>query len=332
MSLKILVIRVSSIGDIVLTTPVFRCLKKQLNAEVDHLVKPAFSKVLSTNEFINNTLHFGSFRETVKLIREQKYDYIIDLQNNLKSKQLCLFSGAKWHAVNKENWKKWRMVNLKDKSLHVDHIVKRYLAACSALGVVDDKKGLDYPLSSDVLLWCENWLKQCRIGVKNFISLVLGAAHHTKQIPEQKLREIIKNLGGTIILIGGKSEFEIGEKLAEDANVINTAGQLSIQQSAAILATSKCVVTPDTGMMHIASALQVPIISVWGNTVPLFGMYPYLPEDNNLYSSYEVFGLKCRPCSKIGHDSCPEKHFRCMGHDFSHLQTKIQEITHSRFV
>jgi ADP-heptose:LPS heptosyltransferase len=72
------------------------------------------------------------------------------------------------------------------------------------------------------------------------------------------------------------------------------------------------IVTNDTGLMHIASAFHKPIISLWGNTVPEFGMYPYMPGRPQGYDVMEVKKLPCRPCSKIGYEKCPKGHFKCM--------------------
>ncbi|MFT7226079.1 MAG: ADP-heptose:LPS heptosyltransferase, partial [Neolewinella sp.] len=74
------------------------------------------------------------------------------------------------------------------------------------------------------------------------------------------------------------------------------------------------VVTHDTGLMHVAAAFRKPIVSIWGNTVPDLGMYPYLPGQEALEKQrrQEVVGLSCRPCSKIGHQACPQGHFRCI--------------------
>jgi ADP-heptose:LPS heptosyltransferase len=100
-------------------------------------------------------------------------------------------------------------------------------------------------------------------------------------------------------------------------HVINLCGQLSLAQSASIVGQSARVFTHDTGLMHIAAALRKPIVSIWGSTVPAFGMYPFYPDGLDLNTTLEVKDLSCRPCSKIGYDKCPKGHFRCMvGQDF----------------
>jgi ADP-heptose:LPS heptosyltransferase len=116
-----------------------------------------------------------------------------------------------------------------------------------------------------------------------------------------------------IIVLGGKEEQQEGEKLsAKFPHVINYCGKLSLLQSASVVAQSKFVITHDTGLMHIAAAFKKPIISIWGNTVPEFGMYPYYGKYSVENYKAEISNLNCRPCSKLGHKKCPEGHFKCM--------------------
>ena len=118
--------------------------------------------------------------------------------------------------------------------------------------------------------------------------------------------------------MGGREEQEDGTTLAQGdpVRIYNACGKFSLHESAAILRRAHVVITHDTGLMHIAAALRKPILSLWGNTVPAFGMYPYYgkPGLATIPSSYmlEVKNLSCRPCSKIGYAACPKKHFRCM--------------------
>jgi ADP-heptose:LPS heptosyltransferase len=117
-----------------------------------------------------------------------------------------------------------------------------------------------------------------------------------------------------IVLLGGKTEQAIGERIASaaGAHVVDLCAKLSLHQSAAVVQQSAKVITHDTGLMHIAAAFRKPIISVWGSTVPKFGMWPFYPTALELNTSVEVLGLSCRPCSKIGFDRCPKTHFKCM--------------------
>jgi ADP-heptose:LPS heptosyltransferase len=124
-------------------------------------------------------------------------------------------------------------------------------------------------------------------------------------------------------LLGGKADAPVGQAIAERSgrHVANWCGKLNLQQSASVLQQAAAVCTHDTGLMHMAAALNKPMVSVWGNTVPAFGMTPYYPERHPAPRTLkEVNGLSCRPCSKIGYQTCPKGHFRCM------LEQNLDEI------
>ena len=130
-------------------------------------------------------------------------------------------------------------------------------------------------------------------------------------MPNEKIISIIKKVNKPVLLIGGPEDFERGEQIvANTINTQNTCGKYSVLQSASLIQQANRVITHDTGMMHIAAAFKKKIYSVWGNTVPEFGMYPYL--ENEQSKRIEVKGLNCRPCSKIGYSKCPKGHFKCM--------------------
>ena len=309
--MKILIIRFSSIGDIVLTTPVVRCLKLQTSATIHYLTKRNFKGILTQNPYIDKT--YSIDKEVVELkneLKAEQYDLIIDLHNNLRSRRLSRILGVKAIRFEKLNIQKWLLVNLGINRLPNVHIVDRYMATVASLNVVNDQAGLDYFMpESD------------RVDVKNilgisapYIAFVIGAAHATKRLTDAKIIEICKQIQQPIVLIGGKEERDIGEHIAQDSgvHVINTCGQLSLNQSGSVVQQSAHVIAHDTGLMHIAAAFRKPITLVWGNTIPAFGMYPYLPNNSPLHHNVEVKNLSCRPCSKIGFQQCPKGHFRCM--------------------
>ena len=108
--------------------------------------------------------------------------------------------------------------------------------------------------------------------------------------------------------IGSDRERVLREDLGKKAEVYNACGKFNLNQSASLLKEAVVVFSHDTGLMHIAAAFGKKIYSIWGNTIPEFGMYPYRTQ----FVIFENKKLKCRPCSKIGFDSCPKKHFKCM--------------------
>ena len=310
---KILILRFSSIGDIVLTSPVVRCLRKQFpQAQIDYVCKSAFAPILQSNPYINNVFHFGSdIRLLVPVLRAEHYDVIIDLHKNLRSWRLRRALGIKTHSFYKANLEKWLMVNFKWDRLPRVHIVDRYMQAVQPLGVNYDGAGLDYFIPPDVTFERAGFDMAV---AESFIVLAIGAAHSTKRLPTVKIISICESLSQRIILLGGKNESEAGKTIVGKLGprVVNLCGKLSIHQSADAIRQSQLVITHDTGMMHIAAAFHKPIISVWGNTIPQFGMTPFYPDGIGLNTTVETTGLGCRPCSKIGHQRCPKGHFKCM--------------------
>lgn len=306
--MKVLVIRFSSIGDIVLTSPVVRCLKKQLNAEVHYFTKSNFKDVLINNQYIDK-IHLLSedFNADVQKLKAEKFDYIIDLHHNLRTLRFKNALKIRSYSFNKLNFEKWLLVNFKWNRMPNLHIVDRYLACVEKLGVKNDGAGLDYFLSEEDHVSIEslpNFLH------KGYVGLVIGAQHSTKRLPLEKLKELCKKLPGAIVIMGGKEDVEVANELVkiDENRIFSACGKFKLNQSASLVKQASCIITHDTGLMHIAAAFKKKTFSIWGNTVPEFGMYPYQTEHVN----FEVNGLSCRPCSKIGHQECPKKHFNCM--------------------
>ena len=311
---KILIIRFSSIGDIVLTTPVIRCLKTQLgDAEIHYLTKKQYDSILKENPFITRTwLYDKNFKDLLPRLKAENFDFIVDLHKNLRSAYI-LFNLRKPSATfQKLNLKKWMIVNLRIDRLPRIHIVDRYFTAVETLGIVNDRKGLDYfiPSGEEVDLS----LLPDAFG-RSYIAFVIGGKHTTKIFPENKVVEVCLRLSKPVVLLGGKEDAERGNRIEQFAgsSVFNACGMFSINQSASLIRQADKVITNDTGLMHIAAAFGKTILSIWGNTIPEFGMFPYLEGKENAVSGiFEVKGLSCRPCSKLGFEKCPKVHFRCM--------------------
>lgn len=308
--MKILIIRFSSIGDIVLTTPVIRCVKQQLpGVEVHYITKKAYESVLKFNPYIDK-LHLleGSLSDQIRRLKEEKFDFVVDLHHNLRTLRMKRALGAKSASFNKLNIEKFLLVNLMINRLPDVHIVDRYLETVASLGVKNDGKGLDYFLGDDYAL--DQMLPSSHLEYTGF---AIGAQHATKRLPLEKIIRICEQTEGAIVLLGGKEDKAVGDAVvrAVGERVLNSCGSFSLNESAFLVKMSRQMVSHDTGLMHIAAAFNKKIVSVWGNTVPEFGMYPYKTDRH--YTA-EVKGLPCRPCSKIGHEKCPRGHFKCMNH------------------
>jgi len=297
----------------VLTTPVLRVLKLQLGAEVHTLGKSKFATVLADNPYIDKRYELDTtLTATVNKLKLEKYDRVIDLHNNLRSRLIGMRLRVPVTRVNKLNISKWLLVNLKIDKLPDVHIVDRYLAACHSLGVKNDDKGLDYFLPEDQDIIFARLQNDYQLAT-NPICIAIGAAHFTKTVPHSKLIDVCDSTQGQIVLLGGPNDKVVGNQIKEktqNKEVINLAGRISLTESAIVLSQARLLVSSDTGLMHIGAALQIPMVTVWGNTVPKFGMYPYL--NNEMYHIVENAELNCRPCSKIGHQQCPRGHFKCM--------------------
>ena len=203
-------------------------------------------------------------------------------------------------------------VNFKTKSLPNKHIVDRYLETVSSFGVKNDGEGLDYFITPDD----EKIVTTLPSSFQpNYIAWVIGAKHATKQLPLSKMISIAGKLKMPVVILGGKEDMMRSKEIISHFNVpvFDGCGNFSLNQSAAIVKHAHHVITHDTGLMHIAAAFRKKIISVWGNTIPEFGMYPYLPAAFSANNKIvEIKNLPCRPCSKIGFDKCPKGHFKCM--------------------
>lgn len=324
---KVLIIRFSSIGDIVLTTPVVRALKMQLDdAEIHYCTKKSFAHILENNPFIGKVHTLSdSLNELVQILKKEQYDYVVDLHNNLRTKRITRKLGVPSKAFNKLNYEKWLKVNLKVDRLPNIHIVDRYMEAASELGIKKDGSGLDYfiPEKDEVEL---DWLPETFRD--EYVAYVIGAQHNTKKLPVDRMIELCDKINKPIVLIGGPDDAKEADaveqffaktagseayeeqlkELGKKAEIFNACGKFNLNQSASLVKQAKYVFSHDTGLMHIAAAFKKNIFCIWGNTIPSFGMYPYKTK----FTILENNKVNCRPCSKIGYQKCPKGHFKCM--------------------
>jgi len=307
---KFLILRFSSIGDIVLTTPVVRCLKQQYpNAEIHYFTKKKFGFLLADNPYIYKTwLLDGSLNDMLKELRSENFDYVIDLHTNLRTIRIKLALWKRSFSFKKLNIEKWLQTQFKIDYLPDIHIVDRYLETVKPLQVINDDLGLDYfiPYKDKVE---RDWIPETHRS--KFVAYAIGGQHTTKKLPVHRMIELCRKINFPVILLGGKEDFEAGEEIRKaigDSLIFNGCGKYNFNQSASIVEQSFIVFSHDTGLMHVASAFKKKVYSIWGNTVPAFGMYPY----KTAFEVIENNNLDCRPCSKIGYKQCPKKHFNCM--------------------
>jgi len=323
---KVLIIRFSSIGDIVLTTPVIRALRVSWpEATIHFCTKKQYQPLLEANPHLDKIHLFeGKLSPLIRQLRAEHYDYIIDLHHNLRTLIIKASLRKKAYAFDKLNFEKWLFVNFKVNRMPNIHIVDRYLATLKPLGITGDSFGLDYYIPERDEVEPE-WLPEShRYG---FVAFAIGGQFATKKLPLNRMIELCDRINKPVILLGGKEDFEMGEAIArffarpedsqfekglEELNkktvIFNGCGKFNINQSASLVKQAKAVFTHDTGLMHIAAAFHKKLFTIWGNTTPLFGMYPYRTQ----FTVFENNKINCRPCSKLGHAQCPKGHFKCM--------------------
>ncbi|QXV67366.1 glycosyltransferase family 9 protein [Mucilaginibacter sp. 21P] len=307
--MKVLVIRFSSMGDIIYTTPVVRCLKKQLpNAEVHFITKPAFKYIYDNNPYLDKLLLLKpSLSETIADINAEGYDHIIDLHNNLRTAIIKLRTRIHSSTYNKQTILKWLSLKLHKNLVSPVHLVDRYLKTVKFLGVTNDGEPIDYYINKAYQL--ADLLPASYLN--GYTAFVIGATHFTKRMPNKKIISICKEIEGPVLLLGGNDVKINGDEIASaiGEKVNNACGRTSLDESVFLVSKAKTVIGFDTGLTHIAEAFDRPIVSIWGGTVPdLLGVQPYMVKKSLLAG----IDLDCRPCSKFGLEKCPLGHFKCM--------------------
>lgn len=309
---KVLIIRFSSIGDIVLTTPVIRNLKNN-GYQVHYITKKQFKSVLENNPFIDK-LHLidqdNTLSKTIKSLKKENFDYVIDLHNNFRSFKVKKALNTTSYSFKKLNFKKLILVKAGINLMPKKHIVDRYLDTLKPLEVKLDNGGLDYYIPEKDCLKLTSYLPQHFIN--NYVCYVIGGTYQGKRMPAYKIVEVINNSESNFVLLGGKEDIENSDYIIKNTkrkNVVTLCGKINLNQSASVIKQSRIVVTHDTGLMHIASAFQKKIISIWGCTSPIFGMNPYKSDINSI--EIEPHHLKRRPCSKLG-NKCKYPNWKCV--------------------
>jgi len=317
---KILFLRFSSIGDIVITSSVVRCVRNKFpEAHIGFASKKGFASLLEHNPNIDS-LHLleSDFESFISEIKKMGYTHVIDLHKNLRTKRIkSKILNAKWYSYKKLNWQKWLLVNFKINRLPKKHITHRYFEGLKELGVTYDNEGMNFYIPEDLCL---------PKGIKlpsSYVVYAIGGTYNTKKLPYKTLAEFVSSFNGNLVLIGGKEDWELSKGLKGD-KLINLCGKLSILESAEVVRRSTKVIAHDSGFMHIAAALNKPLLSIWGNTVKDFGFYPLLKSPKSII--LEKNDLSCRPCSKLGHHKCPKGHFKCMDYSVKEINKVLSEL------
>ncbi len=331
--MKVLIVRFSSIGDIVLTSPIARCLKLLPDVQVHYFTKASFKSIVAHNPNIDKSYYLDdNFDEVITQLKKEKYDYIIDLHKNIRTLKVKKALKCKSFTFNKLNFEKWMLVNFKKNILPDKSIVERYFEAVRPLGAKNDGMGLDYFVPAEAEIGNRDIPMSHWAG---YIGCVIGGSYATKKYPVEKWKEFCKQSPYPIILLGGPDDKDEGDLIAavDSIKIYNSCGKFNLNESACLVKYAKIVISNDTGLMHIAAAFKKPLISLWGNTTPEMGMFPYYGHNNlktNISTKSHILencNLSCRPCSKIGFNACPKKHFKCMNDiDNQLIMSKVTNI------
>lgn len=318
MQAKILIIRFSAIGDIVLTSPVMRVLQEGLDggAELHMVVRKRYLPVVEHNPRLSKVFSFDStVQEVMDDLEKEGYDYVIDLQNNLRSNLIKKRLGVLSFTVEKKNLAKFIWIKFGFK-WNIPHVVSRYLDTLKAFGLSDDGKGLEFVIPSSV---------HVDLPFENYTAVVIGANHFGKRPDASNWASIIHRIPGNVVLVGGREEEMMSTALSTESRIFSVVNQLNLMESAWVVKQAKMVVVGDTGLMHIAAAFGKNILSLWGCTRPGLGMSPWRTGENSVM--IEPKGRGDRPCSKLG-DSCKFGQLnRCIHEiDLNELEKKAKLI------
>ena len=285
-SKKVLVIRLSSLGDILLATPLLRTLKtKYHDVQIDFIVKKQYQDILRLNPHITNLYIYekekDKIAELAARLKQNKYDLIIDLQNNFRSAEIRNMLSVNSFKFNKRTLDKFLLVNLKINRLgDAPQIPARYASAIPGLEL--DEGGLE--------LFTESKPSPLLEGKEQLIGFAPGSRHFTKMWPKEYFEQsgnLLLESGYSVALFGGKEDIPICEELSgKIQGSINLCNDDNILQTAADMKKCIALVCNDSGMMHTASAVNVPVLAVYGSTVREFGFTPY--KNRNLILEGEM--------------------------------------------
>jgi len=334
---KVLVIRFGGIGDVVLASIAFRSICEAYPGCAVHvLTKAAFVPLVEHDPHVAKVHGFdGDFWGMLRELRRERFVFVFDLHNSLRSGLVRWGLGVRWGVVRKRSLAKRWMAGLgRGGGMELGHVVGRYGEVLARGGVELAEGGLGVWVPREVVGEARGVLEGAGIGLGGngvevggdegiggvdgmdgiegvgVLGVVLGGTYATKKWLPKYYVELLDRWGWDVVLIGGRDCEEDARYIEEGVSVgcFNAVGRYGLLMSAALLGFCDRVVAHDTGFMHVAAGLGKPIVSLWGNTVPGFGMWPYGVR----HVVAEVEGLGCRPCSRLGYDDCPQGHFRCM--------------------
>lgn len=317
----------SSIGDIILTSPLVRQLRENFpEAQIDFLVRSEYADLVKFNPHLSHILQYDiqtgwkGLRELKEFIGEQGYAVVLDLHRNLRSYYLRKISPRPIVLkVNKNRLIRFLLVKFKLNFYerlyeHIPSVAGKYLRAASDLCQFKNDLKLELFLPQNIADKGKQLWK--KLEKENFaVIMAPGARHFTKRWPSEMYSELIANIhqtyGWRTLLVGSSAETSLIQAIQEKAGTKaceSVAGYFGLLETAALIKAASVFISNDSGLMHVAAAYQIPQIAIFGSTVRELGFFPINPNSEVI----ENQGLECRPCTHIGRKSCPKKHFKCM--------------------
>ena len=316
---RILILRLSSIGDILLSSFFIRQVAKTFpKSKIDFVIKEQFGDLVKFNPNLDQVYYVQPEKGYAQLyqlrneLKSNKYNLVFDLHNNLRTRFLLTgLSKSKKRKINKDKIIRALLVRFKINGYkEIKSIPIRYLETGKEVGINDDMNGLE-------LFWDnqteEKLIKEYPfLENDRYIALAPGAAHYTKKWPIEYFMELVdiitEKRNERLVILGGLTDVDDGMELELNDRVINLTGKLSLLESAIAIKNAKVLVSNDSGVMHMAAAVKTPVLAIFGSTVEELGFFPFRSKHCVIQNE----GLKCRPCSHIGKNYCPKGHFRCM--------------------
>ena len=326
--MKVLIIQFASAEDVILSTPVWRIIKTQLeNVEVHLATKSEFCSLVAENPYLTK-VHGREKNawQLIKALKKERFELVINLGRSSFSKLLTMCLSGKHRQYRRHLWREWLMLLFKIDRLSNVHQVEKYVEVIEPLGLKMDNLGLDYFIPDKDLVE-PDWLPVSHR--EGYIAVVISGDKYTQQLPKSRIIELCDRIAKPVVLLGGEKDQLLGEEIerffehgpAEDpfeyilqndlgkrTVVFNACGKFNFNQHAALLKEAVVVFSHQTALMHVAAAFNKKIFSIWGSNVPEFGRYPY----RTTFTIFENKKLPCRPCAVASTASCPKGHFKCM--------------------
>jgi len=305
---NLLIVRLSSLGDILLTTPLLRTIKKEYSEiEIDFVIRDEYRDLLKFNPYLRDVYIFHRENKKSKELRKKlcsnKYDLVLDLQNNTRSHKLLSCYGNSVATFRKKNLNKFLLVHFKINRLkEATQIPDKYASVIDNFEL--DDQGPD--------LLTDKLPNPILLKIDKLIGMCPGSKHFTKMWPEEyfiQLGRMLAKHDFTVVLFGGSDDKQICSRISSElTSALNLSNDNDILQTAADMKMCKVIYCNDSGLMHAATAVSIPVIAFYGSTVKEFGFTPYNAKNLILENNY----LSCRPCTHIGRSSCPKKHLKCL--------------------